>query len=60
MLLYASKDVGAAFDVVTPIWFAVLGVAYAVVRKSPPHQARMAERKAMADAETREAATAAQ
>jgi len=37
---------------VTPIWFAVLGVAYAVVRKSPLHQARVAEWKAMSDGET--------
>jgi D-serine/D-alanine/glycine transporter len=37
---------------VTPIWFAILGVAYAVVRRSPLHQARVAEWKAMADAET--------
>ena len=37
---------------VTPLWFAVLGVAYAVVRRSPLHQARVAEWKAMADAET--------
>ncbi len=38
---------------VTPIWFAILGVAYAVVRKSPPlHQARVAEWKAMAEGET--------
>jgi D-serine/D-alanine/glycine transporter len=37
---------------VTPIWFAILGIAYAVVRKSPLHQARVAEWKAMAQAET--------
>ena len=37
---------------VTPLWFAVLGAAYAVVRRSPLHQARVAEWKAMADAET--------
>jgi D-serine/D-alanine/glycine transporter len=36
---------------VTPVWFAVLGVAYAVVRKSPVHQARVAEWKAMSDTE---------
>ena len=44
---------------VTPIWFAVLGVAYAVVRKSPLHQARVAEWKAMADAETSSVSTSA-
>ena len=37
---------------VTPIWFAVLGIAYAVVRRSPLHQARVAEWKAMAERET--------
>ncbi|WP_426979657.1 hypothetical protein ACQCSU_10550 [Pseudarthrobacter sp. O4] len=37
---------------VTPIWFAILGGAYAVVRKSPLHQARVAESKTMAKAET--------
>ncbi len=37
---------------VTPVWFAVLGLAYAVVRRSPLHQARVAEWKAMADGET--------
>ena len=41
---------------VTPVWFAVLGVAYAVVRRTPLHQARVAEWKAMADAETSAAA----
>ncbi|MDQ0030029.1 amino acid permease [Arthrobacter bambusae] len=37
---------------VTPIWFAVLAAAYAVVRKSPLHQARVTEWKAMAETET--------
>jgi D-serine/D-alanine/glycine transporter len=37
---------------VTPLWFAVLAVAYAVVRKTPVHQARVAEWKAMADTES--------
>jgi D-serine/D-alanine/glycine transporter len=37
---------------VTPVWFAVLAAAYAVVRKSPLHQARVAEWKAMAETET--------
>jgi D-serine/D-alanine/glycine transporter len=41
---------------VTPVWFAVLGVAYALVRRTPLHQARVAEWKAMADAETSAAA----
>ncbi|WP_367645776.1 amino acid permease [Paenarthrobacter ureafaciens] len=35
----------------TPVWFAFLGLAYAVVRKSPHHQARLAEWKALAEAE---------
>ena len=42
---------------VTPIWFALLGGAYAVLRRTPLHQARVAEYKAMA-AEEREAASA--
>ena len=37
---------------VTPLWFAILGAAFAVVRRSPLHQARVAEWKAMADGET--------
>jgi D-serine/D-alanine/glycine transporter len=37
---------------VTPLWFAVLGAAFAVVRRSPLHQARVADWKAMSDAET--------
>lgn len=37
---------------VTPIWFAILAVAYTLVRKSPLHQARVAEWKAMAETET--------
>lgn len=36
---------------VTPIWFALLGGAYALLRRTPLHQARVAEYKAMADAE---------
>lgn len=44
---------------VTPAWFAVLGVAYAVVRRSPVHQARVAEWKAMSDAESRAASASA-
>ena len=40
---------------VTPIWFALLGGAYAVLRRTPLHQARVAEYQAMA-AEEREAA----
>lgn len=44
---------------VTPTWFAVLAVAYALVRKSPLHQARVAEWKAMAETETTAVETAA-
>ncbi|MFZ3415942.1 D-serine/D-alanine/glycine transporter [Arthrobacter sp. 3Tela_A] len=36
---------------VTPIWFALLGGAYALLRRTPLHQARVAEYKAMAEAE---------
>ncbi len=36
---------------VTPIWFALLGVVYAFLRRTPLHQARVAEYKAMAAAE---------
>ena len=36
----------------TPVWFMIPGVAYAVVRRSPTHQARVAERNAVSDAET--------
>jgi D-serine/D-alanine/glycine transporter len=35
----------------TPIWFVILGVAYAIVRRSPFHQARVSEWKANATAE---------
>jgi D-serine/D-alanine/glycine transporter len=37
---------------VTPVWFALLGMAYAVVRKSPHHQARVAKWRATAQVET--------
>ncbi|WP_066302196.1 D-serine/D-alanine/glycine transporter [Arthrobacter luteolus] len=40
---------------VTPIWFALLGGIYAVLRRTPLHQARVAEYQAMAAGE-REAA----
>ncbi|MBO0897077.1 MULTISPECIES: D-serine/D-alanine/glycine transporter [Arthrobacter] len=36
---------------VTPIWFVLLGVVYAFLRRTPLHQARVAEYKAMAAAE---------
>ncbi|MER1995260.1 MAG: D-serine/D-alanine/glycine transporter [Arthrobacter sp.] len=36
---------------VTPIWFALLAGAYALLRRTPLHQARVAEYKAMAEAE---------
>ncbi|MFZ3453837.1 D-serine/D-alanine/glycine transporter [Arthrobacter sp. 7Tela_A1] len=36
---------------VTPIWFVLLGAVYAVLRRTPLHQARVAEYKAMAEAE---------
>ena len=36
---------------VTPVWFALLGVVYAFLRRTPLHQARVAEHKAMVAAE---------
>lgn len=39
---------------VTPIWFALLGVVYAFLRRTPLHQARVAEHKAMVAAEREE------
>ena len=39
---------------VTPIWFALLGVVYAFLRRTPLHQARVAEHKAMVAAERAE------
>ncbi|GAA3292895.1 D-serine/D-alanine/glycine transporter [Arthrobacter citreus] len=39
---------------VTPIWFALLGVAYAFLRRTPLHRARVAEHKAMVAAERAE------
>jgi D-serine/D-alanine/glycine transporter len=56
--LTTQPDTLAAL-LVTPSWFAVLGLASAVVRRSPVHQARVAEWTAMSDAETRDAAARA-
>ena len=37
---------------VTPVWFAVLGVAYLVVRRSPHHQALREQHREKVRAET--------
>ena len=39
---------------VTPIWFVLLGAVYAFLRRTPLHQARVAEHKAMVAAERAE------
>ncbi|MET4060883.1 D-serine/D-alanine/glycine transporter [Arthrobacter sp. UYP6] len=44
---------------VTPIWFALLGVVYAFLRRTPVHQARVAEYKALAAAERSDVASQA-
>ncbi|WP_281453254.1 hypothetical protein [Paenarthrobacter nitroguajacolicus] len=41
-VLTTQTDIFSAL-LLTRIWFAVLGIAYAVIRKSPGHQARVAK-----------------
>lgn len=42
---------------ITPVWFAILGIAYAIIRRSPTHQARVAQWKASSAMDTSRSAS---
>jgi D-serine/D-alanine/glycine transporter len=43
---------------ITPAWFAILGIAYAIIRRSPAHKARVAQWRASSAMDTSRSASA--